>query len=138
MILTAIENALLMTQKRGWDKMYWAFDIHGVIFPNTYQNNADEPFYPYALEVLQFLSLRQDICLILYTCSHPREIEQYLQRFEANKIHFQYVNKNPEASNTAYGNYVDKPYFNVLFEDKAGFRPEMDWKLVLDFIQTRF
>jgi hypothetical protein len=40
------------------------------------------------------------------------------------------VNKNPEVKSTTYGYYEDKPYFNVLFEDKAGFDATEDWFLV--------
>jgi hypothetical protein len=31
------------------------------------------------------------------------------------------------VANTTYGYYEDKPYFNALWEDKAGFNAEKDW-----------
>jgi hypothetical protein len=43
------------------------------------------------------------------------------------------INKNPNVENNAYGYYRDKPYFNVLFEDKAGFDAEEDWLWVAEY-----
>ncbi len=138
MILNAIRNALAAKEKRNWEKTYWAVDIHGtMILPNYQAGNIPKQFYPFAKEALQEISKQKDICLILYTCSHPHEIVEYLAYFNSLDIHFQYVNKNPEAENTDYGNYTDKLYFNVLFEDKAGFNPETDWEGVLNFMKTR-
>ena len=68
--------------------------------------------------------------LIMYTCSHPEEIEKYLELFESKGIKFNYVNENPEVSGTEYGDFTGKPYMNVLLEDKAGFDAEEDWKKI--------
>jgi hypothetical protein len=79
---------------------------------------------------------RPDIIMILYTCSYPQEIERYLKIFEKNNITFSHVNKNPNISSRMgnFGYYEDKFYFNVLFEDKAGFDPETEWKEVYDYL----
>ena len=58
--------------------------------------------------------------------------KKYLEYFKSCDIHFDYVNKNPEVTNAGYGFYDHKPYFNVLFEDKAGFDPFTDWKKVIE------
>ena len=76
------------------------------------------------------LSVRKDIVLGLYTCSHPEQIEKYIAFFKENGIYFKHTNKNPDAKDTKYGNFQDKPYMNVLWDDKAGFDPENDWKLL--------
>ena len=34
------------------------------------------------------------------------------------------------VENTNGGDFTDKPYFNVLFEDKAGFVGDKDWYVV--------
>jgi len=73
----------------------------------------------------------------MYTCSHPHEIQQYLDFFEKNNISFKYVNENPEVVDGAYGYYQDKFYFNVLFEDKAGFETK-EWIDVKDYIQEYY
>lgn len=136
MITTAIKKAFANKEKRGWEKMYWAFDIHETILePNWITGVLPKTFYPGAKDVLQLVSAGEDIVTILYTCSYPSEIADYLLHFEANEIYFDYVNENPEVKNTGFGNFDRKPYFNVLFEDKAGFDAETDWFEVLDLLK---
>jgi hypothetical protein len=128
MITRAIENCLRNAKERGWEKTYWAFDIHGTILkPNYKRDEISREFYPHAIEVLQLLSKRTDIVKILYTCSYPHEIEQYIEYFAEYGIHFDHINKNPEVADGGYGYYNDKFYFNVLMDDKAGFDGETDW-----------
>lgn len=136
MITRAIRTACRVARERNWKRFYWAVDIHGTMMPSTHRGgDMPKTFYPFAKEVLQLASQRNDICLMLYTCSHQHEVEQYLTLFEQNGIHFDYVNENPEVINNEYGNYERKPYFNVLFEDKAGFDPETEWEPVLAWLQ---
>ncbi len=77
--------------------------------------------------MLQRLSKRKDVTLILYTCSHPHEIVEYLKFFEDNEIHFKYVNENLDCPNTAFGCFDKKFYYNIMLEDKAGFDASEDW-----------
>ena len=132
-ILKAIENQFKRMEERNWDKIYYFFDLHETVLYPDYDNKHPSKFYPYAKEVLQYLSKRKDISISIYTCSYPKEIEQYTRFFRDNGIEFEYINKNPDVDNTSYGYYDDKPYFNVLFEDKAGFDAEEDWKLVAGY-----
>ncbi len=133
MITTAIEAAVELAQTRGWDKTYWAFDLHGTILvPNYKKGDIPTEFYKDAKEALQMISKVPQICMIMYTCSHPHEITQYFEFFKQHNINFKYVNENPEVPDAAYGYYQDKFYFNVLFEDKAGFLPARDWPKVKD------
>jgi hypothetical protein len=137
MITKAIRNCLQQAKQKGWDKTYWAFDIHGTLLKPTFrQGVVSTEFYPYAKEVMQLLSQRSDIVRILYTCSYPHEIEEYVQYFKEHNIHFDYLNQNPDVCAGAYGHYERKFYFNVLFEDKAGFDPLTDWKQVFDLLQS--
>lgn len=137
MITRAIENCLRHAKEKGWDKTYWAFDIHGTILkPNYKHDEISQEFYPYAIETMQLLSKRKDIVKILYTCSYPREIEQYVEYFAKHKIHFDYINQNPEITDGGYGYYKDKFYFNVLMDDKAGFDGKTDWELILKFFEN--
>lgn len=127
--------------KRGWDKTYWFFDIHGTILkPNYTYGNTPKDFYPYAKETLQYISQLTDVCMIIYTCSHPHEIEQYVKLFESCGIKFEYINENPEVPTdiNGYGCYDKKPYMNVLFEDKAGFDPLTEWEEVLSFMKEKY
>jgi len=139
-VIKAINNFYEDKPKRGWDKGYFFFDIHGTILkPNYTYGDTPKDFYPYAQETLQFISKLSDICMIIYTCSHPNEIEEYIKLFNENGIRFQYVNENPEikTDTNGYGCYDKKPYMNVLFEDKSGFDPMEDWEEVLEFMKLK-
>lgn len=91
-------------------------------------------WYKHAVEVMQILSKRDDISLILFTCSHPSEIEKYIEYFNSYNIKFDYINENPEVKTDTqgYGNYDKKFYMNILFDDKAGFDPHTDWLYILN------
>ncbi len=135
MITKAILNALERKKLKDWDKTYWGFDIHEtMVIPNWDEFDVPTEFYPHVLEVMQMLSKREDIVRILFTCSHPDEIVVYKKHFKALGIKIDYVNENPEVHSVKYGNYDKKPYFNVLFEDKAGFDPHTDWLIVKNLL----
>ena len=137
MITRAIKKAIINAKAKGWDKMYWAFDIHDTIVkPNWSVKEIPTEFYPLAKEALQLISNRDDVVMILYTCSHPHELEKYVNFFRLHEIYFDYVNENPEVESEQYGYYERKPYFNVLFEDKAGFDPYEDWGPVMKVLKS--
>lgn len=131
-----IEKAFKIARERNWKKIYIACDIHDVILEANYSKDIPTKFLGNAKKVLQRLSQRSDVTLILYTCSHPSEIEQYLKLFTDAGINFSYVNENPECVNTAYGDFTVKFYFNILLEDKAGFVPE-DWDEIDEALNTQ-
>ena len=134
MIVSAIKKAFGTARKMGWEKTYWAFDIHETILkPNWDATQIPTEFYDGAKETLRLLSDRSDIVMFLYTCSHPRDTDQYLAYFKSHGIHFDFVNENPEVKNSDLGYYDKKPYFNVLLDDKAGFDPTKEWKAILDW-----
>lgn len=136
-IIRAIKQAYLDKERKGWDRMYFFFDIHGTIIrPNYKYGDIPTEFYPNALETLRLISKLKDVVMVAYTCSHEHEIEQYLKIFKDNDIHFHYVNENPEVVTqpNGYGCYEKKPYMNVLFEDKAGFYGEEDWLSVYKYL----
>ncbi|MFM9837364.1 MAG: hypothetical protein ACKVOQ_03805 [Cyclobacteriaceae bacterium] len=137
MITRAIENCLRNAKEKRWEKTYWAFDIHGTLLkPNYKRDEISREFYPHAIEVMQLLTKRKDIVKILYTCSYPHEIEQYIEYFAKHGIHFDHINKNPEVADGGYGYYNDKFYFNVLMDDKAGFDGETDWGELLRLLKV--
>lgn len=134
-IIKAIENSTRTAQERNWDTVYWAVDLHGTISKFNYSNEDLNPdYYPYAKQTLQLLSKRKDIKLILFTCSYEENCERILNIMKEDDIIFDYVNENPEAENTGYGDYTKKIYFNVLLEDKGGFEPELDWKDIYEYL----
>lgn len=141
-IIKSIEvNHFEYKEKRNWDKTYWFFDIHGTILkPNYLYGNTPKDFYPHAIECLQFLTKLPDVEMIIYTCSHPHEIQEYVKLFDEFGIKFKFINENPEVETqvNGYGCYDKKPYMNVLFEDKAGFDPEVEWKEVLELMKSKY
>ena len=123
-----VHKTFRIKKERGWNTVYIAVDVHDSIVEANYQaNNIPTKFFPHAKETLQKLSKRDDVVLILFTCSHPHEIKQYLEYFEGHGIHFKYCNENPETPNTSFGCFDRKFYFNILIEDKASFCPEKHW-----------
>jgi len=124
--------------KKQWYETYWAIDIHGTIIMPDYRKTGKSiiKFYPFAKETLQIMSKRDDIKLIISSSSYPHELKEYIKVFEKEGIHFDYINENPEITHAkgSFGYYQDKYYFNILFEDKAGFIPENDWECVYNLM----
>jgi hypothetical protein len=139
MISKAIQKAFQVKKERKWIRMYWAFDIHDTILvPNYNALEIPKEFYPQARETLQLISSIQNIVMILFTSSSPEDLKEYIRYFRENRINFDYANENPEVRNANYGCYDVKPYFNVLFDDKAGFDPASDWKITKDLVQEYY
>lgn len=131
MIMDAIRQAFERAEKEQWWKLYVAVDVHGVIFESTKDPAKQRVFIPGAKEILQYLASREDITLLIWSCSHPKEIRELKQFFATHNINFEYYLENPEVENDNYGFYEYKPYYNLLLDDKAGFNPNLDW-LILD------
>jgi len=130
MNLFNIQQTFEMKKERGWDTLYISIDLHGTIIPSGKTVNDIEDsteFYPHAQEVLQKLSQRKDIVLILWS-SIPRErVVKVLKWLSDNGVNFKYFNENPEAKSNSRSCFVGKFYFNILLDDRAGFEPETDW-----------
>jgi len=130
---SAIEVSLLrafaMKKKRGWDRFYVAVDLHDTIVWSTYTKNMAEKFelFPGCADTLRFISGDDLFVLILFTSSYVDYLEQFYKTFEAEGIHFKYLNENPECPSTQMGDYSHKFYYNLLIDDKAGFNPLIDW-----------
>jgi len=98
------------------------FDLHGTLIkPHTEKIE----WYPYAKEVLRVLTLRDDVNLILWISAYHKDLIEFLNECESEHIHFNYVNENPAVDKiNYYGDFSDKYYFDLIFEDKAGFEPD--------------
>lgn len=124
-----VERAFKIKSERGWPTLYVAVDAHGTIIKSY--NDCIE-FYPGSIEVLRWLTKREDFKVILWTSSYSKEITELLDfSYEKYGIVFDYVNQNPLEKNTNKANFSQKFYFNILLDDKAGFSPEDgDWFLI--------
>ncbi len=139
-LVKTFEREFNRMKLKGWPSIYVWVDIHQtMIYPNYEVGNIPKEFYPYAKETMQLLSKQKEISLILYTCSHPHEIIEYLEYFKQNNINFKYVNENPEVKTQEgeYGCYDKKPYMNILIEDKAGFIADSDWEPILNYLKNK-
>ena len=137
MIRDASNKEFQKAKRRGWEKIYVFVDFHEVILVPDYQSQeAKVEYYPFAKELLQHLSSRADICLVAWTCSHPHQIQAYRARMAEDGISFDYVNENPEVTtDSRYGYYENKPYYNLPLDDKAGVVPEELEAILMSFKQ---
>lgn len=133
-IIRAFESAFERKEEQGWEKIYVLVDIHDTIFKACYENEETYQMYPWAKATLQMLSFREDICLILWTSTYPNKINDYLKKFESWSISFNMINGNSEVSNTELSCFDYKPYFNVGIDDRFGFDPNEDWKILYNYL----
>ena len=135
-IIKAFDSAFKRAQAKHWDYIYVLVDVHGTIFTPSYLNEEKYEFYPYAKEVLQLLSLYTDTKLILWTSSTNKAALDYGVEFAKYNIYFDYLNCNPEVERQPTDpetlDLSSKYYFNIGIDDKFGFEPETDWKLIYD------
>jgi len=114
-------------EERGWNRLYWCVDFHDTIAVADYGDLTKRKFFPMAKEVLQLLSKKPEICLILWTCSHKDDIDDMMNWLKEHDINFEYINENPECPTTKRVNTESKLYYNVMLDDRAGFEGETDW-----------
>jgi len=129
-----IINSFNVAKERDWDTLYYFIDFHETI---SYPGD-EHRFYPWAMEVLRYLTTKKEIKLVLWTCSHNDIIEIMVTWMKEHNIHFDYINENPECENTLNGNFRDKPYYNVLLDDKAGFVGDTHWEVVKDELEKYY
>jgi hypothetical protein len=130
MIHNAIKNAYEQFNLRGWDKIYFALDIHGTVADSDYKTSSRE-LYRTAVEPLQVISNLPEVDIILFSCCYPADYDKYYELFDRNGILIKDFNKNSEVHNTKTGCFDSKFYFNIVADDKAGFEPWM-WPSVRD------
>lgn len=133
MNLFNIKKTFEMKKLRQWPEVYFCIDLHGTIIPSGKgpdDKTDEEKFYPGAREVLQWLTQRKDIIMILWTSTPEDRLPDVKEFLKFNGIHFNYFNENPHAKNTPRSDFSRKFYFSVLLDDRAGFEPETDWLLI--------
>jgi hypothetical protein len=131
-----IERAFNEKKRKGYTHIFFAIDLHDTIIPGSYtKNNEGKEFYPYAKEVLQWLTRRKDVVLILWTSSHKKPVNDVLKWLRSHGIIFTYLNENPLCPNTDLCDFSKKFYLSVILDDKAGFVGETDWLLIKKELQ---
>jgi hypothetical protein len=114
---------------KKWNKVYIALDIHGTCADSNYREVCKR-LYENCIEPLKEISHYPEVSIILYSCCHKKDQEEYLKLFEDNGIKISYFNENPEVPNTPTGCFDIKFYYNLLVDDKAFFKPK-HWNLFL-------
>lgn len=137
MIKDSVDVALKRMIEKKWDKIYVMIDIHNTIFKPCYHNAETFEWFENAQETLQFMTNCNEICLILWTSSYDDKIQIYIDEFEKNGIHFDYVNENPEVTNDDLGCYDKKLYFNIGIDDKFGFNANTDWTELYHYLKNK-
>jgi len=136
-IVKTFEKAYVTAKRKSWDRLYVAVDLHETALKPTWQKEISKEYYPFAKEVLQVLSDRKDICLILWSCSLPELNKEYFEFFKQDGINFDYINENPEVGSTEYADFETKLYFSLGLDDKFGFDPDEDWEPLFNYLQDK-
>lgn len=136
-ILKAIARAHRNAKERNEPIIYWAVDLHGVVFNSNYAKGGYQFTNPSAVEALRLISRVADYRLILWSSCHPDEYQSIIDFLASHNIAVDYFNENPEIGNTASGNFEKKFYFSILLDDKAGFDPVTDWDAILVDFKNR-
>jgi len=136
MIIKAIERAYKRANEKEWDKIYWAIDLHDTCFESNYMSGKYKLINDDVIKTLKLIQSCQESILIMWTSAHHEEWPSLWNFFNSNGIQFNYFNFNPEIGNTETGCFEEKFYFNILLDDKAGFDPEIDWKLIKNWLEN--
>ncbi len=134
-IKKAFDAAFIRMREKNWEKIYVVVDIHDTILRACYDDEETYDYLPSAKQALQMMSLRKDICLILWSSSHRDKLMEYIRHFLDDGIRFDYINENPEVDNTRLQSFEEKLYMNVGLDDKFGFDGETDWKIVCQVLE---
>lgn len=135
----AIEDAIIRAYRtahdRNWNTVYWAVDLHGTVLKSNYANDSFEFINDSARTALQLLSKLPETRIIIWSSIFAGDADRVRRLFADNNIRVDYVNENPEVTNTLVGNFSSKFYFSVLIDDKAGFIPD-EWSTVETSVVT--
>ncbi len=134
-IKKAFDAAFIRMREKNWEKIYVVVDIHDTILRACYDDEETYDYLPSAKQALQMMSLRKDICLILWSSSHRDKLMEYTRHFLDDGIRFDYINENPEVDNTRLQSFEEKLYMNVGLDDKFGFDGETDWKIICQVLE---
>ena len=135
------ENAFIRAEEKSWDRIAVAVDLHGTVLKSNYSHALADEFYPFAEEALVALSRQSDVLLYMYSCTPSILKDMYNTMLRSKGIHIYPSPKDVHAlmdvQASLYQSFNDKPYFNVLLEDKAGFDPNHDWEVLLNYLNNR-
>ena len=136
-IINVFDKAYRVSKERNFNRIFVGVDIHETILKPTWSRTLSTEYYENAKEALQLLSEREEICLILWSCSLVEDNQAYYEFFKKDGINFDYINSNPECPSTHFANFDLKLYFSIGLDDKFGFIPEEDWLAIKEYYETK-
>lgn len=136
-LLKSLKDAYQKMDERGWDTIYWAVDLHGVCLKSNYEQGGYEWINDKALEALRLISLLPESKIILWSSVYRREKNDILDFFEDQNISIAGFNNNYREDNNKVSCFDEKFYFSILLDDKAGFDPDEDWDVIINFLKGR-
>ena len=135
-IIKSIERAYSLLQERNWDTIYWAIDLHGTCIKSNYVSGEYEWINEDALKCLQLIRSLKETRIILWSSVYSKEQLNIRKFFYENDVEVDFFNNSLEK-NTETGCFNTKFYFSILLDDKAGFDPDTDWKLIYEYLITK-
>lgn len=114
-----MEDRFLTDIDESVDRLMVNLSTHGSIivafdFDNTiYDYHKVGDTYPEMIHLLQYLSVLQEIKLMLYTAREGEDLSEAIEYCRENSIRLHYVNDNPILA-------TRKPLFSLLLDDRAG------------------
>ena len=79
------------------------------------------------------LTMRPDMCIILYTSTSEDSLTGVFKMFKDNGIKIDYLNENSECASRGYADFSKKFYYDIILDDKGGFE-EDDWKTIYELL----
>lgn len=129
-----LKEALIEAAKKQYDHIEVAVDLHGTLIDtelyNKWDGTPEEKFahsvYTESLAPLVALTKHKSVKVFLYSAT--RVIDLLRIKMALERMYGIEVSLNSSVSTTTKGQDFDrKPYFSVLFDNKAGFDPKSDW-----------
>lgn len=137
MLDKSIRRAYRLITERKYDtpRIYWTIDLHDTCIKGTHTPNTYEWINDDVVEVLKFIKTFPESVIIIWTSCYPEEKTNIENFFLSHGVHYDFFNENPDAKDTKTGYFKEKFYSSVILDDKAGFDPETDWKIVMQTLK---
>ncbi|MBI6883135.1 hypothetical protein [Pseudomonas putida] len=131
----ALKAAYEKTFARGWDKVYWALDLHDTCFRATYKPYVYEWINDDVKSALLRLAAHAETHLILWSSVAQEEKPHILKFFEDAGIRISGFNSNPYEKGNSTSHFNEKFYMSVIIDDKAGFH-HSEWAKIPDLVDA--
>lgn len=134
MILRAVKAAYEKHSEK-YPHIFWKIDLHGVCLRSSYQSGEYEWINEHVVPALKQIMNCPHSKIILWSSCYDHEQEKIIEFFNRSGVRVDFFNENPLFANTEYGCFDQKFYFSILIDDKAGFDPDTEWKMIGDFLR---